>query len=189
VVSEDAEKEQEKDKGKEQEDALTSSSVVPTGSPYAPILYATFNAMFKDEDLHTTMQIPAPHAIEGYAPEIPIAGPSTGRFSQYSGYPTPRSRPSSSVDMPQPQPQPINLDDGKRHKLDKRITEEEPRRSSENEVEEDEASSFEDGKIEKKLVSEWGIEVVENPRFMTEARKKESERERREERGTNANEG
>lgn len=30
--------------------------------------------MFKDEDLHTTMWIPAPHAIEGYAPGIPTQG-------------------------------------------------------------------------------------------------------------------
>ena len=35
-------------------------------SLFQSILYA----MFKDEDLHTTMRIPAPHAIEGYAPGI-----------------------------------------------------------------------------------------------------------------------
>ena len=174
LVSKGAEREKEKDEGKEKENASTSSSVVPSGSPYAPISYA----MFKDEDLHTTMRIPAPHAIEGYAPGIPTAGPSTGGFDQYGGYSTPRSRPSSGVGMPQPQPQPINLDDGKRRKLDKKITEEEPRRSYEKE-EEDDASSFEDVKIEKKLVKEGKIEVVENPRFMTEARRKELERARR----------
>jgi hypothetical protein len=38
-----------------------SSLIARSGSPYAPISYATL----KDEGLHTTMRIPAPHAIEG----------------------------------------------------------------------------------------------------------------------------
>jgi hypothetical protein len=41
---------------------------------------------------------------------------------------------------------------------------------------EDEVSSFEEVKVQKKLVKEGKIEVVENPRFMTEARRKELER-------------
>jgi len=44
--------------------------------------------MFKDEDLHTAMWIPALHMIEGYAPGIPSAGPSS-RFNQCGGYSTP----------------------------------------------------------------------------------------------------
>ena len=43
-----------------------------------PILYA----MFKDEDLHMIMWIPALHVIEGYAPGIPTAGPLS-RLNQY----------------------------------------------------------------------------------------------------------
>jgi len=34
------------------------------------------------------MWIPAPHAIEGHAPGIPIAGPLSG-VNQYGGYSTP----------------------------------------------------------------------------------------------------
>jgi hypothetical protein len=86
------------------------------------------------------MRIPAPHAIEGYAPEI---GP-----------------------------------------LDKKITEEELRRRS-SEVE-DEVSSLEEIMAQKKLVKEGKIEVVENPRFMTEARWKELERRQRQESSTPA---
>jgi len=55
---------------------------------------------------------------------------------------------------PQLRPQPANIDNGKRHKLDKKITEEELRkRSSEGEVE-DEVSSLEEVKVQKKLVKE-----------------------------------
>ena len=68
----------------------------------------------------------------------------------------------------QPQPQPANRDNGKRHKSDKKRT-----RSSEGEVE-DEMSIFE----EVKLVKERRIELVKDPRFMTEARRKELEWER-----------
>jgi hypothetical protein len=100
---------------------------------------------------------------------------STGVFE-------PRPRPSSRVGMPllqpppQLRPQPANVDNGKRHKLDKEITEEELRkRSSEGEVE-DEVSSLEEVKVQKKLVKEVKIEVMENPRFMSEARRKELER-------------
>ena len=82
--------------------------------------------------------------------------------------------------VPQPQLQPvINLDDGKRHKLDKKITEEEFRRSSEQEHVEDEVSSFKEVKVQKKFLKEGKIEVVENPRFMTDARRKELERRQR----------
>jgi hypothetical protein len=89
-----------------------------------------------------------------------------------------------SLSQPQPQLQhqpPINLDDGKRNKLDKKITEEELRRSSEQEVVVDEVSSFEEIMVQKKLVKEGKIKVVENPRFLMEARRKELERRRKEE--------
>jgi hypothetical protein len=66
--------------------------------------------------------------------------------------------------------------------LDKRITEEELRRRS-SEVE-DEVSSLEEIMAQKKLVKEGKIEVVENPRFMTEARQKELERRQRQESST-----
>ena len=58
-----------------------------------------------------------------------------------------------------------------------KITEEELRkRSSEGEVE-DQVSSFEEIKVQKKLVKEGKIN---NPRFVTEARRKERERLREE---------
>ena len=70
---------------------------------------------------------------------------------------------------PQLQPQPANIDNGKRHKLDKKITEEELRkRSSERE---DEVSSLEEVQVQKKLVKGVKIEVTENPKFMSEARR------------------
>jgi len=43
--------------------------------------------MFEGEDLHMAMWIPAPHAIEGYAPGISNAGPLSG-VNQYGGYST-----------------------------------------------------------------------------------------------------
>jgi len=65
-----------------------------------------------------TIRIPAPHAIEGYAP----------RVNQYGGYSTPRSSwvgtPLQQA-SPQLQTQPANRGDGKRHKPDQKITEEE----------------------------------------------------------------
>jgi hypothetical protein len=53
------------------------------------------------------------------------------------------------------------------------------RRSSEQQEVDDEVSSFEEVKVQKKLVKEGEIDVVENPRFMTEARRKELERRQR----------
>jgi hypothetical protein len=71
---------------------------------------------------------------------------------------TPPSTLSSWVGMPLPLPQ----------------LQTEP----EGEVE-DEMSSFKEVKgIQKKLVKEGNVEVVENPTFMTETRRKELERER-----------
>ena len=63
--------------------------------------------------------------------------------------------------------------------MDKKITEDELRkRSLEGEVE-DEMSSFEEVKrVLKKLMEEENVEVVENPTFMMETRRKELERER-----------
>ena len=82
------------DKGKAKEDDKFPS-VARSGSLYAlPVLYATF----RDEDLHTTTRIPAPHAIEGYVLGIPTAGSSSG-VNQYGGYSTLRSRPCSWVGM------------------------------------------------------------------------------------------
>ena len=63
--------------------------------------------------------------------------------------------------------------------MDKKITKDELRkRSSEGGVE-DEMSSFEEVKrVLKKLMEEGNVEVVENPTFMMETRRKELERER-----------
>jgi hypothetical protein len=73
---------------------------------------------------------------------------------------------------PQLRPQPASIDNGKRLKLDKKFTEEElKKRSLEGEVE-DEVSSLEEFKVQKKLVKEVEIEVMENSRFMSEARRK-----------------
>lgn len=41
--------------------------------------------MFKGEDLHTAMYIPALLVIESHAPGIPTTGPPP-RFNQYGGY-------------------------------------------------------------------------------------------------------
>ena len=95
VVSKELERATNKGKAK---DPSTNSSVARSGSPYLPISYA----MFRDEYLHATMRIPAPHAIEGHAPGIPTAGPSSG-FNQYGWYSTPQSRPPSGIGMPLPQ--------------------------------------------------------------------------------------
>jgi hypothetical protein len=78
--------------------------------------------------------------------------------------------------------QAANPDDGKRHKLDKKITEEELKQKSSERKVEDETSSFEEVKVQKKLMKEG--EVVENPMFMTEARRKEQEQERLKEEST-----
>ena len=89
-----------------------------------------------------------------------------------------RSQGRLRVYMPLPlpqlqfQPQPANRDDGKRYELSKKITEEEQRkRSSEGEVE-DELASFEEVKTQKELLKEGKLEVVENQRFIMEARRK-----------------
>jgi len=60
--------------GQGQSQWTTHSPLIARGSPYASISYA----MFEGEDLHMAMWIPAPHAIEGYASGIPIAGPLLG---------------------------------------------------------------------------------------------------------------
>ena len=57
-----------------------SSSVARSRSPYALLSYTTF----RDEDLHTTMRTPMQHAIEGHAPGISTAKPSSG-VNQYGG--------------------------------------------------------------------------------------------------------
>ena len=62
--------------------------------------------------------------------------------------------------------------------MDRRITEEELRRRCEEGGVEDGVSNIEEVKVQKKLVKEGKIEVVENPKFMMEARRKELERER-----------
>jgi len=91
----DQEREREEDTGKDRgretpPPPIHSCSFARSGSLYAPISYTTF----RDTDLHTTMQIPTPHAVEGFAPGIPTAGLSSG-VNQYGGYSTPRSKPSS----------------------------------------------------------------------------------------------
>ena len=113
-----------------------------SGSPYAPISYATF----RGEDLHTTLRIPVPHAIEGYGRGYRLRGRHRG-VNQYERYSTSRSSWAGTPlqqPPPQPQPQPVNRDDGKRHKLDQEITEEELRkRSSEQQEIDDEVSNCE----------------------------------------------
>jgi len=162
-VAEQSESEREKDKGQgkaKNPPIATNSSFARNGTPYAPISYGTF----RDEDLQMTMQTQAPHAIEGYVPVIPTVGPLS-RVNKYGGYSTPRSRLSLWAGMPllllppQLQLQPVNRNDQKQHKLDEKITEEELRRRSleQQRVEdEDEASSFEEVKAQKKLVKESG---------------------------------
>jgi len=74
------ETERSTDKGKATED---DKFLLGRSSAYAPISYA----MLKDEDLHTTMWIPVPHPVEGYASGIPTPGWSSG-FNQYGGHST-----------------------------------------------------------------------------------------------------
>jgi len=98
------------------------------------------------------MRIPAPHAIEGYALGLSTAGPSSG-VNQYAAAVHHNRNHSLQIWT-------------MGHKLYK-ITEEELRkRSSEREI-----------KVLKNLVKEGKIN---NPRFVTEARRKERERLREE---------
>ena len=78
-------------------------------------------------------------------------------------------------------------DDGKRHKLDKKITEEGVEAKEFGREVGYEVSSFEEVEVQKKLMKEG--KVVENPMFMTEARRKELKRERLKEESTSTCEG
>jgi len=74
--------------------------------------------MFKDEDLHTAMWIPALHMIEGYAPGIPSAGPSSS-----GGYSTPTVFGCGYAEAAASTATTANLDGGQRDRLDKKVTE------------------------------------------------------------------
>ncbi|KIM44168.1 hypothetical protein M413DRAFT_9365 [Hebeloma cylindrosporum] len=136
--------------------ALSSSGgESPSPSPSRP-LSSSFSSSAKLAAAQSELQagethLAAEECANTYAPGIPTAGPSSSVSNQYGRYSKPRSRPSSGVGMPLPQPQPrpqpqflpqaeaqpSNLDDGKRRRLDKQITEEELQRMS-WEVERDE---------------------------------------------------
>ncbi|KDR72846.1 hypothetical protein GALMADRAFT_252135 [Galerina marginata CBS 339.88] len=200
--------------------AISGPSASTIGSPHGLVT----GELFRDDNLHTTVRLPAPHALDGYAYDIPTAGPVAGpsgsqqQQQQYqhrssksnlhatpstSGYSTPQrasiiaatATGESTTSQPHlvsvTAPQPVSSYP-QRHVLERRITEEELRKASSSdghgrhervgpEEDEDAGSSTEDElKVEKKLVKEGKLALVENPRFMTEARKKELEREKEE---------
>ncbi|KAF9478743.1 hypothetical protein BDN70DRAFT_728459 [Pholiota conissans] len=132
---------------------------------------------------YTSIPIPAPHALEGYTYDIPtatlpppVAGPSglqPSHRTHDSGY----SSPQRTIT---PQPQPL-VSAFHSHVLERRITEdsqEDRQRNSAVPNQDDDIDSFDDVKEEQKLVQEGKLAIVENPRFMSEARKREIEREK-----------
>ncbi|KAF5319482.1 hypothetical protein D9619_008759 [Psilocybe cf. subviscida] len=127
---------------------------------------------------YSSIHVPPPHAIEGYTYGYPTAAPSESKEDVIS----PRSTPTTS---PAPTPQrrssftsPPIISAFHTHKLERRITEEDVRRRSLGGTSQksDDASDRED-----KLLQEGKLEVVENPRFMSEARRKEIEAEKEKE--------
>jgi hypothetical protein len=84
VVTKESEAEREKDKGKSKENGSRQQNF-PLLLEMRARTHLLSYATFRDEDLHTTMPISAPHSIEAYAPEIPTAGPSSG-VNHYGGY-------------------------------------------------------------------------------------------------------
>ena len=78
------ETERSMDNGKAKEDDTFPLGCLKQG----PIRAHLVCDVLKDEDPHMTMWIPAPHTIEGYAPGIRTAGPSSG-VNQYGRYSTP----------------------------------------------------------------------------------------------------
>ncbi|KAH9475290.1 hypothetical protein JR316_0012401 [Psilocybe cubensis] len=177
-----------------------ASSSAGTSSPQVP----TSSELFKDDrdhrDSHNSVRIPAPHALEGYAFDIPtavpdrqpVAGPSgqqqnlQRRTSSRSATPSASGR-STPQTTPLVTPQPA-ASYPKRHVLERRITEEEMRSASQDtqrggeEARQDDGASSTEDELEQegKLIQEGKLEVVENPRFLTESRKKELEKEERE---------
>lgn len=117
--------------------------------------------------------MPAPHALEGYVYDMPTATNSAAGPSRLqdcysrsdSGYSTPQGTGESSA-IPM------------RHVLERRITEDSQEDRQRNSHEQSEVSSFEEVKEETKLVEEGKLAVVENPRFLTEARRREMEKEK-----------
>ena len=84
--------------------------------------------MFRDEDLHMTMQIPVLHAIESYVPGGPLSGinqyvtmEGIRRHSQGHGYPAASTTTSTATTT-------CKSGQWKQHKLDK-VTEEERNRN------------------------------------------------------------
>ncbi|PPQ68991.1 hypothetical protein CVT26_001925, partial [Gymnopilus dilepis] len=203
-----------KGKGKEKEVEglpLPSSEVPPPAG----------SELFKESvQLHTTMRIPAPHAMnDEYAYRIPTAHPSPPPAAAHSdpstseahsspsgsasghldrakrrSYTSPLASPTrASQSQSQPStsytrsnlshPQLFSIT-APRRVLERRITEEDIRKlshSSDRSNEGEEGSSLEEEETrdETKLVKEGKLEVVENPRFMSEERKREVEREKR----------
>ena len=130
-------------------------------SPYAPISYA----MFKGRDLHTT--IPCAAYDRGLCARDTdcraVVGVQSVRWVFDAGRGHLQVWPSHSRSRN------FNCNyDGKRHKFDRKITEEKLRRGSEQQQEvDDELSSFEEVEVARQRGEVW------NPRFMTEARRKE----------------
>ncbi|CAA7266711.1 unnamed protein product [Cyclocybe aegerita] len=149
-----------------------------TATPFAPVT----NEIHNDDSTHRNVHLPAPHALDGYAYDIPmaeppaaVAGPSRA-YSPVKGLR--RQGTSSGYSTPTRQGSPFTG----RHVLERRITEEELKRASaEIAVQGKGQEEDEDGSTEEddhRLVSGGKLAVVENPRFMSEARKRELEKER-----------
>ena len=88
-------------RSKSQRDDKFSPSVTRSGSPERG---PSRMRCSKTKIYTRTMRIPPPHAIEGYAPGIPTAGPSSG-FSRYIRWVFDVGRGHLRVGMLQPQPQ------------------------------------------------------------------------------------
>ncbi|PPQ69400.1 hypothetical protein CVT25_004632 [Psilocybe cyanescens] len=186
-------------------EAAGGVGVGTSSSSSSPHHVPASSELFKDDrhlhDSHTSVRIPAPHALEGYAfdiptatPDRPVAGPSGQQHQQLQRRLSSRSATPSASGRSTPQmtslaaSQPVAAYP-KRHVLERRITEEEMRRSSEEpqramggvDDDHDGGSSTEEELEEgKKMIQEGKLEVVENPRFLSEARRKELEKEKEE---------
>lgn len=143
-----------------------------TYAPAIAVHVAGKEAAHETTDNFPTIPLPAPHALDGYVYDIPTAaGPS--------GLQQPHSRSNSDSGHSTPQTSAFKPTIHTRHVLERRITEdsqEDKRRNST--APSDDVSSFEEVKQESQLLEEGKLALVENPRFISEERRREIEKEK-----------
>ncbi|KJA16628.1 hypothetical protein HYPSUDRAFT_288126 [Hypholoma sublateritium FD-334 SS-4] len=143
-----------------------------TYAPAIAVHVAGKEAAHETTDNFPTIPLPAPHALDGYVYDIPTAaGPS--------GSQQPHSRSNSNSGHSTPQATAFKPTIHTRHVLERRITEdsqEDKRRNSG--APSDDVSSFEEVRQESQLLEEGKLALVENPRFLSEARRREIEKEK-----------